>query len=253
MDSFNKHMNAFFTLHRNIPREGPGSDASTRAAIRRLRPLPPSPTVLDLGCGPGRQTLVLARELGVPIAALDFHAPYLARLRQAADEQGLSDLIHTRCADMRSLRDPPGSVDLIWAEGSIFIFGFFQGLCTWHTLLKPGGQLVTSEVTWLTNNPPLAAKAFWHEECPTMTTIEGNIASATDAGYQVYDHFTLPRSDWWDEYLTPLRQRVARLRSTAETNVALEQVLDETEREIAICDDFGDDFGYVFYLMQKVG
>ncbi|HEX8823356.1 MAG TPA: class I SAM-dependent methyltransferase, partial [Archangium sp.] len=56
---------AFFLLHTDLPREGPGSDDCTREALRRLRPwLPASPRVLDLGCGPGKQTLVLARELG---------------------------------------------------------------------------------------------------------------------------------------------------------------------------------------------
>ncbi|MBU1742495.1 MAG: class I SAM-dependent methyltransferase, partial [Proteobacteria bacterium] len=66
---------AFFTLHQDIPREGPGSDTATRQAINRLPALPEKPAVLDLGCGPGKQTLVLAWELGVPVIAIDFHQP----------------------------------------------------------------------------------------------------------------------------------------------------------------------------------
>jgi len=71
---------AFFRLFDELPRHGPGSDDSTREALRRLPPLPAAPRVLDLGCGAGRQTLVLARELGAPITAVDLHAPFLAKL-----------------------------------------------------------------------------------------------------------------------------------------------------------------------------
>ena len=66
-------MEAFFKLHSGLPREGPGSDASTRKAIRALPSLPPSPRVVDLGCGPGRQTLVLAQALSSSIIAADIH------------------------------------------------------------------------------------------------------------------------------------------------------------------------------------
>ena len=64
--------------------------------------------------------------------------------------------------------------------------------------------------------------------------------------------FVLPRDAWWDEYYTPLRKRVARLRRDARANPALAEVLDDTEREIAIHEQYGDSYGYVFYLMRKI-
>src|SRR5688572_18401972 len=94
---------SFFLLHSGLPREGPGSDDSTRQALRRLGALPAEPRVLDLGCGPGRQTLVLARELGAVITAVDAHAPFLKELEAAAASQGLGHLIRTRCADFGAL------------------------------------------------------------------------------------------------------------------------------------------------------
>ena len=48
---------------RALPQQGPGSDASTLRALRMLGELPDAPRVLDLGCGPGRQTLALARSI----------------------------------------------------------------------------------------------------------------------------------------------------------------------------------------------
>lgn len=244
-------MEALFTLHCDIPREGPGSDEATSDAIRRLPPLPSRPRILDLGCGPGKQTLVLARHFQTPIIAVDFHAPYLDRLRQSAEAQGLSDLVNTRLGRMEELQEQPGSVDLIWIEGAIYIVGFAEGLRLWRPLLRDGGLLVASEAAWLSDDPPAEAQAFWDEAYPAMTTVEGNIKTAAERGYQVLDHFTLLRAAWWDEYYTPLTERVARLRPEADTNPALAHVLDDTEREIAIYDRHGHSFGYVFYLMRK--
>ena len=244
-------MEALFKLHCDIPREGPGSDAATLDAIRRLPELPSRPRVLDLGCGPGRQTLVLARELQTTVIAVDIHEPYLQRLRQAAADDGLDELVITRQGRMEALEDEPGTIDLIWAEGSIFIVGFAEGLRLWRPLLRDPGLLVVSEAAWLTNDPPAEAKAYWNAEYPAMTTVEGNIDLARQGGYEVFDHFVLPRSAWWDEYLTPLGRRIPQLRPQAATDSALAEILDGTEREMAICDQYADAVGYVFFLMRK--
>ena len=81
---------ALFRLYADLPRQGPGSDAVTLDIMRRLPPLPTGARVLDLGCGSGRQTLVLARELGVPVIAVDLYREFLDRLERAAAEQGLA-------------------------------------------------------------------------------------------------------------------------------------------------------------------
>ncbi|MEB3830715.1 SAM-dependent methyltransferase [Phormidium sp. CCY1219] len=243
---------AFFTVHRDMPREGPGSDEATREAIRRLPSLPPSPRILDVGCGPGRQSLVLARELNATVTAVDIFPHFLQGLRHRASDAGMSDRIITREADMAELSDAPGSFDVIWSEGSIYIVGFATGLRLWRSLLRPGGFLVASECTWIAENPPAEALEFWQGEYPGMTTIAENLKTATETGYQVLDNFTLPRSNWWDEYYHPLRQRIAELRAAGNLNPQLSQIIAETEREIDICDRFGETFAYVFYLMQKV-
>lgn len=55
---------AFFALHHGLPRQGPGSDTTTRHLLSLAGPLPERPRVLDLGCGPGRSALLLAAEAG---------------------------------------------------------------------------------------------------------------------------------------------------------------------------------------------
>lgn len=242
---------AFMLLHTDLPREGPGSDDCTREALRRLRPsLPAAPRVLDLGCGPGRQTLVLARELGTPIIAVDSNAPFLKRLEAEAAAQGLGHLVRTRCADFSALEDPPGSVDLIWSEGAIYFLGFGEGLRKWHPLLSSGGMLAATEATWLTDSPPAEAADFWREAYPRMGNLATNHTKAREAGFEVLDTFVLPASAWWDEYYRPLRARMASLQERARGDLDLATAIEETEREISLYERHGASYGYVFYLLR---
>lgn len=251
------NMDAFFKLHCDMPREGPGSDDATREALARLRTrwTPPSPagarpSVMDVGCGPGQQTLVLARELGLPVLAVDFYEVYLERLCERARAAGLDRLITPLRAGMEALDLPTGGLDLIWAEGSIYIIGFASGLSLWRPMLREGGFVAASELTWLTDDPPAEVRAFWEEGYPPMTNVEGNIRNAASVGFEVFDHFVLPQAVWWDEYLTPLSARADRLRAeTADCDLL--EVIAEQDRETDMVRRFGEHFGYVFYLMQK--
>jgi serine/threonine-protein kinase HipA len=207
--------------------------------------------VLDLGSGCGRQTLVLARELGVPITAVDGHAPYLAELEAEAGRQGLRPLIKTRCADFGQLDDAPGSYDLLWSEGAIYVLGWAKGLERWRPLLAPGGYMAATEATWLKDAPPAEAVAFWREAYPTMGTVASNTVIAREAGYQVLDTFALPSSAWLDEYYGPLRARMSALRPEAGSDPALAEAIASTEQEIAFYERYGDTYGYVFYLLRK--
>ena len=180
------NLEAFFTLHSGLPREGPGSDASTLEAINRLPGLPESPRVLDLGCGPGRQTLVLARTLKVPVVAIDVHQRFLDQLTSAAAKADLADYVKTRKISMDALDYPEESINLIWSEGAAYIIGVSRALSLWRPLLRPGGLLAFTEATWLTDNPSPEAAAFWEKEYPDITTIAGNLrrAEAEKRGYR---------------------------------------------------------------------
>jgi serine/threonine-protein kinase HipA len=240
---------AFFRLFEGLPRQGPGSDACTREALRRLPELPAAPRVLDLGCGSGRSTLVLAHALRTEVIAVDNHQPFLDQLRDSARERRLADLIDIRCADMAAPGLPQGSIDLLWSEGAIYLLGFEEGLRLWRPLLRPGGCLAASECSWLCAEPPAEAAAFFRDGYPGMAGIRENVARARAAGFDPIDHFTLPPEAWWDEYYTPLEQRMACLAPTADSELVA--VIDETRREIELFRSYGDSYGYVFYLLRR--
>ena len=243
----------FFEVHRDMPRQGPGSEESTLRALRLAGPLPKTPDILDIGCGPGAQTLCLARAAGGHVTAVDTHPPFLDDLAARAAAAGLSEQITVRNQSMSGLADPDGAYDLVWCEGAVFIMGFEAGIRAWRRLLRPGGVLGLSESVWLTDTPPPAARAFWDSAYPAITSVEENLALLSRSGYRPLGHFILPAADWMDGYYLPIRARLAALRPLHAGNPEAEAVFAMEEREIRLYEEHGDSYGYAFFVARRDG
>ncbi|MEU9852740.1 bifunctional class I SAM-dependent methyltransferase/N-acetyltransferase [Streptomyces sp. NPDC047974] len=236
---------AFFALHHGLPRQGPGSDATTRRLLALAGRLPERPRVLDLGCGPGRSALLLAAEAGAEVTAVDTHEPFLDELRAAAAARGLTDSVRAVRGDMGALPFPDGSFDLVWAESSVFVLGFDRALAEWRRLLAPGGTLVLTECVWTTGAPAPEARAFWDAHYPLRTV--GELAAvAVGAGYHVLGAFTQPEGDW-DEYYVPLAAHA----DAADTSVpGMAEAVAGARAEIALRRDHGGDYGYAGLVLR---
>ncbi|QGV77577.1 bifunctional class I SAM-dependent methyltransferase/N-acetyltransferase [Streptomyces ficellus] len=243
--SDNALFDAFFALHHGLPRQGPGSDATTRRLLSLAGPLPDRPRALDLGCGPGRSALLLAAEAGAEVTAVDLHQPFLAELRRAADARGLGDTIRTLRADMGRLPHPDGSFDLVWAESSAYSIGFDEALRSWKRLLAPGGTLVLTECEWTADEPSPEARAFWEQHYPLRTHRE-NTAAAVGAGYHVLGTYAQPESDW-AEYYGPLGERADAADPAAP---GMAEALAATRAEIAMRRDHGTEYGYTGFVLR---
>src|SRR5512137_2857620 len=99
-------MDIFWELHQDLPREGPGDNASTLKALSFIANLPPQPAILDIGCGPGMQTIELAKHTRAQITAIDTHQPFLDKLEERAHAEGVSDKIRTVNMSMFALEFP---------------------------------------------------------------------------------------------------------------------------------------------------
>lgn len=242
----------FFEVHKDLPREGPGSDASTSRALAQLVGLSPNPLILDVGCGPGMQTLALSRLTGGKIIAVDTHQPFLDDLNRRAHQVGLDDHIVTRNQSMFALDFVEASFDAIWSEGAIYIIGFEAGLRAWQRFLKPGGYAAVSELTWLRPNPPLEIRTYWEQEYPAIGDLKQNLARVQAAGYRPLGHFVLPPSDWMDPYYTPLEARLEMLRQKYSQDAAVLAQLVEHQREIDLFRQYHEWYSYIFYTMQAI-
>jgi ubiquinone/menaquinone biosynthesis C-methylase UbiE len=244
-------LNIFFELHKDIPREGPGSNEATRQAIEKLN-LPSQPLqIVDIGCGPGMSALELAKATTGTVLALDAHEPFVEEVKRRAAAAELSDRIEAVRGNMFALELPENHFDVIWSEGAIYIMGFAKGLTAWRPFLKNGGSLVVSELSWLTETPPQEAVDFWQENYPGMQTRAQNLATIQECGYEVLDSFVLPEAGWWDEYYNPLQARIDAMRSQFVDDVEAQAILDNQQQEIDLYRKYSDSYGYVFYLMKK--
>ena len=240
----------FAEVHDDIPRGGPGSFESTRRAFGMLAGLPERPNILDIGCGPGVQTLDLAALTQGSITAVDNHRHFLGRLEQEVGRRNLTDRVTVLEDDMHELGLEPRSFDVIWAEGSIYIIGFEAGLRAWLPLLRRPGCLAASELTWLRSDPPPELEAFWSREYPSMQDLGANLAAVRRSGYIPLGHFTLPESAWWQPYYLPIEKRLLALRRKYRNKPQALRVLELEQTELDLFRRFSDYYGYVFYVMQ---
>ena len=240
----------FFELHKDLPREGPGDAASTLKAFRMMVNLPSQPRILDIGCGPGMQTLDLAKHTDGIILATDNHQPFLDELQKQVERAGLADRITVKNESMFDLNFEANSFDIVWSEGAIYIIGFENGLKKVRPLLRTGGYAAMTEASWLKPNPPDEVLRFWQKEYPGMKSVEGNLESLARAGYREVGHFTLLDSCWWDGYFNPLQKRVTMLREKYADDAEALRLLDENDTEMELFRKYSDYYGYVFYVMQ---
>jgi len=242
----------FFEVFEALPRQGPGNRASTARALALCQQLPLSPDLIDLGCGVGEQTLHLAELTSGNIVAVDSHAPSIERLRARAAERGFSSRIVTIVGDMARLELPPSSYDLVWSEGALYNIGIEEALRVCYGLLRPGGYLAFSDAVWRRDNPPPEVKASFESDYPSMGRVPDILAAIARGGFSLIGHFTLPDEAWWDDFYSPMRQRIQELRSRYTDDAEALEILDELAREPEMHRRYSDYYAYEFFVTRRV-
>ncbi len=242
----------FYEIFGRMPRQGPGGDAQTRRALAMIPGLENVRDILDIGCGCGTPTLVLARHTAANIVALDNYAPFLETLKDRAKANGFDRRIRTVVGDMSKPQFTPGSFDLIWSEGAIGIAGFEQGLRTWHPLVRARGSVAVTDLCWFTENPPAEIRDYFAQFYPGMMTAGEYVKSAGRAGYRVLNHFSLPKESWQEGYFGPLAVEIARQRSLHAGDAQSLELLDGLQLESEMYRKYSDHYGYEFVIAQKI-
>jgi len=231
---------AFFTLHADLPREGPGETADVAWAAE-VAGLKPDARVLDAASGPGGDIGALLRAApGGHVTAIDLHAPFIdaARARWGKDRR-----VSLEVGDMTALEGP---FDLIWCAGAVYFLGISAALPAWRSKLAEGGHIAFSEPCYFTDTPSDAARAMWEGEGVTVGSEQGIRARIAEAGFETCA--TRRLSDIaWESYYRPLEARIAQLRPGADA--ALTRVLDENEAEIAAWRETRAETGYLMCVV----
>jgi ubiquinone/menaquinone biosynthesis C-methylase UbiE len=238
-------------LYQGLSRLGPGKTQSTLRALSHCKHLPDSPDILDIGCGTGAQSLVLASATSGHITAVDRMPEFLAQLNSTIQEQGLNDRITVCEGDMDKLPFADHSFDLVWSEGAAYIMGFDNALTQWQRLLRQGGYLVASEASWFQANPPTELVTFWNENYPAIRSVEDNLAAARALGWETVSNFHLPDEAWTVDYYGPLKKRLVEFRQANADDKDAQEVADMTELEISIFEKYAEYYGYEFYILRQ--
>lgn len=237
---------SFHGVFESLPRQGPGGREHTARALSACSELASRPVVVDLGCGSGAQTLDLAELTGGHVTAVDLHPPFAALLTAQAAARGLSAQIDAVVADMAEPGLAPASVDLVWSEGALYNIGLDVALPLARRLLRPDGYLAFTDAVWRREDPPEPVREMF-ADAPTMGRVDDVLAALGRHGFDVLEHFPLPRTAWWDEFYVPMGRRVAELRLDPDADRA---VLDEFDAEIDLFVQHSDCFGYEFFVAR---
>ncbi len=233
-----------------MKRLGPGSQAATLDAIKSMsndRPI----RVLDIGCGVGTHTFIIAQTLeNARVIAIDNNPDYIKQLNDNATQLALTARVEGVCMSMFEMSFEPASFDYIFAEGSIYIAGFTSGLEQWKKFLKPGGSIICSEISWIVDTPSSQAKEYWEAAYPQIATIASKINQAQELGYTATKWAILPPECWTTNYYVPLQNNLDAMRQKYTNNQEAQQVIEIIEQEIDMYNNHGSQYSYVFYTLQ---
>ncbi|MCT8160591.1 class I SAM-dependent methyltransferase [Pseudoruegeria sp. SHC-113] len=231
---------AFFTLHSDLPREGPGAAEDVAWAMGLAR-TPGNARICDAGCGPGGDVAaLLAAAPDGQLVAIDAHAPFI----DALNARFVSDHRVTGVAgDFSTLTDP---FDLIWCAGALYFLGVTEGLAAWKPTLSATGAIAFSYPCHFVDSPSQTALAFW--EGMEFTGWDGLHAQIRSAGFRVLGH--RPVSDAaWEAYYGPMEARIASLAPTAEGDAELAAALAEGRTEAATWRAVKRETGYMLCVV----
>jgi ubiquinone/menaquinone biosynthesis C-methylase UbiE len=185
--------------------------------------LPPMdrPSILDIGCGTGIQTIELAKMCNGHITAIDIDIPALVTLRKKTRDLGLSDRISVKQASMLDLHLVTETFDIIWAEGSISVIGFERGIRDWKRLLTKDGFLVVHDKD---------------------TGLEQKIEIIKKHEYRLRGQIKVPHEDWEERYYKPLLSVLSKKKLAPAEENKLRKEIDTFKRTR---------MGSVFFILQN--
>ena len=238
-------------FHKDNSRQGPGSEEQTKKALSFIDNLNEKSEILDIGCGTGAQTMVLAKNIPGHITAVDYFPEFLKKL----DEKILANYFDTKITPKKfSMTDLPyefEKFDLIWSEGAIYIMGFEEGLREWGKFLKRNGFMAITEISWLTEERPEEIENYWIGNYSQIDTVSNKINLIEEVGLEPIAHFVLPQECWFKNYYEPMMQRFEEFAIKHGNSKQVREFIQGELKEIDMYQRFKDYYSYVFYIAQK--
>jgi SAM-dependent methyltransferase len=140
-----------------------GRPAAAEAVLRRLlqtAAIDERSRVLDLGCGPGELSVLLAREFGCSVVAVDEDPRAVEILRQNSQSQDLGKWVEARAAHFNQLSAQSPKFDAVLICRKL-VCEFSQAIATARAQLLNNGRVIIGYPVWIGRFVPSATLELW--------------------------------------------------------------------------------------------
>jgi SAM-dependent methyltransferase len=199
----------------------------TRRALDAIPGLE-NPLILDIGCGSGLPAITIAKATGGKVIGIDNDRASLDKFKSKLQSEAASIQVEVFQANMLDLHFDENTFDVIWAEGSIAVIGFEQGLKAWKKLLKSPGYMVI------------------HDDAEDLDNKKRLIA---ENGFELLDSFMLYENIWWDEYYAALEKQIGE--HYLDGGLPIEGEALEVFKEIEMYRATPERFRSVYFIIRK--
>ena len=236
----------------SIERQGPGSPDATLKALSFIANLPDNSCIVDIGCGTGGQTRILAQHAPGNITGIDLFPYFIDLFNRKTRELNIHERVAGIIGSMDNLPFRDKEFDLIWSEGAIYNIGFERGITEWRKFLKTGGYIAVSEVSWFTEKRPDEINKFWMDAYPEIASIPTKVAQLQNAGYIPVASFILPENCWTEHFYAPQVAAQEIFLGKYSGNKTAVDLVTNQRLEAALYAKYKDYYGYVFYIGKKI-
>jgi trans-aconitate methyltransferase len=236
-------LSPFFTVHTDLPREGPGEPADVFWTLEVADTPEGAARICDIACGPGADIVTFAKARSkAKIDGVDITPHFVEEAQRRTAQFG----VRVTVAVGDYMKPCAENYDLIWCAGAAYFAGFENMLKTWRARLMPGGAIAFSEPVYLSDPPIDPVRAFWGSH--KALSVQKTINALRDAGWVVIAQRLIIGAPW-AAYYDPMRARLKELRA-GKPDAALVEAIEEAEEEIAQWDACPDEIAYGLFVVR---